>query len=151
MKDTNIQIQIEADDLLDLIAQSTGSCTELSRCCRRAISEGTYGIEKLPCGYACETAKVRELYWKLLLDNDLLQKTYPVFWKKHVFHAELQAILGYLYVWDPNGDWDYYDVLDTPVQTIEILENLKEQLEDDYQDVPGWVDKAIEYLTVFTI
>lgn len=150
MKDTNTQIQIEAENLLDLIEQAVGGCTEFDKLCRRLISEGTYGLDDLPCKYACETEQARKLYWKLTKDNDALRKKFPIFWKKQTFHAELQAILGYLYCWDPNGDWDYYDVLDTPLQTIEILENLKEELEDDYQPVPGWIDIAINYLMVFT-
>lgn len=150
MKDTDtIQIQIEAESLFDLIAQATGQCTELFKCCKAAISEGDYGLVDLPCRYACENEATRELFWKLFEDNDALKKMFPIFWKKQTFHAELQTILGYLHTWDPNGDWDEYDVLDTPLQTIEVLENLKEELEDCYQTIPGWVDKTIDYLMLF--
>ena len=145
---TNISTQIEARTLWDVVVAETCGCTDLHKCCDACISEGTYGKDKLPCKYACENAGTKRMYLTLLKDNDLLCKAYPVFWKKTAFKAEIAAVLGWLRCWNPNGDWDLYDLLDTPLQTIETLENLKEQLEDNYEDIPGWVDKAIEYLMV---
>jgi len=143
---TNTSVQIESKTLWDLVVAETCGCTELHKCCDGSISEGTYGEDKLPCKYACENAGTKRMYLTLLKDNDLLRKAYPVFWKKTAFKAEIAAVLGWLHRWEPNGDWDLYDLLDTPWQTIEALENYKAGLEDAYQDVPDWVDDAITYL-----
>lgn len=144
----NKNIQIEARTLWDLVVAETCNCTDLIKCCDQCISDGEYGLQKLPCQYACENVGTKRMYLTLLKDSSLLSEAYPLFWKRTAFQKEIDALLSWLNKWDPNGDWDLYDLLDTPWQTIRTLELLKEELEDNYQDVPGWIESAIEYLMV---
>lgn len=143
-------IQCEAKTIWDLVAATCG-CYDLDKPCKMLISDGTYGIEELPCKYACENLGTKVLYYHLLKDNDFLKETFPIYWKKVTFKGEMNAVLGWLKHWDPNGDWDEQDVLLTPIQTIRTLENLKAELEDDYQEVPGWIDTCIDYLMLFML
>lgn len=151
MFNLSADIQIEARTLWDLVVADTCSCYDLDKPCKRLISDGTYGIEELPCKYACENMGTKVLYHHLLKDNDLLKEAYPIFWKKRVFKKEIGTILTWLHAWDPNGDWDIHDVLDTPWQTVGTLEDLKADLEDNYEDIPGWIDASIDYLMVLAI
>lgn len=144
-------IQCEAKTIWDLVVADTCNCVELHKPCNELIMDGEYKQVKLPCGYACESLGTKVLYHHLLKDNDLLKETYPIYWKKVTFKGEVNTVLGWLNHWDPNGDWDEQDVLLTPIQTIRTLENLKAELEDNYQDVPGWIDSCIDYLLLFIV
>ena len=157
MANYNIHVdnQMEARTLWDLLLME-GECYDGMHC--------LYTGKTCPCmvtdidiigdqGYpvrvkACESASVKATYLAMMKDSSLLADRFPLFYKRHAFRAEISAVIGWLTRWDPNGDWDERDCILTPYQTIETLENLKEQLEDNYEDVPGWVDKAIEYLMV---
>lgn len=150
MTKLNKIIQCEAKTIWDLVAATCG-CYDTDKPCKMLISDGTYGIEELPCKYACENLGTKVLYYHLLKDNDFLKETFPIYWKKVTFKGEMNAVLGWLNHWDPNGDWDEQDVLLTPIQTIRTLENLKAELEDDCQDVPGWIDTCIDYLMLFML
>ena len=144
-------VQIEARTLWDLVVADTCGCYDLHKPCDQCISDGEYQLVSLPCKYACENEGTKRLYITLLKNNELLRNAYPVFWKKTALKAEINSILGWLHTWDPNGDWDIYDCLDTPWQTICTLENLKADLEDNYEEIPGWIDTAIDYLMMLSI
>lgn len=151
MFNLSADIQIEAQTLWDLVVADTCGCYDLDKPCKMLISDGTYGIEELPCKYACENKGTKCLFQILLKNNEMLKEAYPVFWKKHAFKKEIDTLLTWLLAWDPNGDWDIYDVLCTPWQTVGTLEDLKANLKDNYEAIPGWIDAAIDYLMVLAI
>lgn len=151
MFNLSTDIQVEAKTVWDLVVADICDCYDIDKPCDALISEGTYGIENLPCKYACEQQGTRCLYLLLVKNRDMLRHAYPVYWKKTTFRKEIDAVLTWLHAWDPNGDWDLHDCLVTPWQTIRVLENIKAELEDDYQDVPSWIDRAIDYLMVLAI
>lgn len=151
MFNLSAEVQIEARTLWDLVVADTCGCYDIDKPCNKLISEGTYGSEELPCGYACENNGTICLFQMLLRNKELLKTMYPVFWKKTTLKREIDLVLSRLHAWDPNGDWDIYDVLVTPWQTVRTLENLKADLQDNYEDIPGWIDACIDYLMVLAL
>lgn len=99
------------------------------------------------CANVTETEAYRnKLYLACLMNPDVLRETFPVYWAKRTFCKEVDYVLNRLYANDPNGIWDEYDILVTPMETIEVIENWRDELSDAYQDIPGWMDKCIDYL-----
>lgn len=91
----------------------------------------------------------KRFYLTLLTNPDKLREIYPVYWAKRSFDKEIKYVLSYLRRNDPNGDWDAFDILVTPLQTIEVLENWKAEFTDGYQDAPGWIDACIDQMYLF--
>ena len=120
----DILVQLEADGLYDLI--------------QKTIDHDLYSDKA-----------INKFYLSLLTNADQLRNVYPYYWASRSFSKEIKYVLSHMLCNDPNGDWDELDVLETPLQTIETIENWKEDLEDAYEEVPGWMDKCIDVLMLF--
>jgi len=111
-----------------------------------AIEMESYTLFEL-CAAVTETAAYRnKLYLACLMNNSVLRETFPVYWARQTFRKEVNYVLDRLSTNDPNGVWDEWDVIVTPMNTIEAIESWKDELGDAYQDIPGWMDKCIDML-----
>lgn len=146
--------QIIASTLWELAAMCIcPHCKSCIRDCQMAVADGEWDTDApLECGCECNKRylqRVTQLHNALLASNALVAAAFPVYAKKLRFSNELYQVLYMLRAWDPNGDWDVWDILATPLQTMEVIEDAMAELAADYQDVPGWMSVAIDLLMLF--